>query len=57
MKQRKYRLERKLSGRCPQCGRQMDYPVSKHKTKDKISYCTECRRYFKEHRENKLNNN
>jgi len=54
MKQRKYRLHRKLSGRCPQCGKQMDFPVSKHRTKDKISYCTECRRYFKEHREKKL---
>ena len=35
----------------------MDFPVSKYKTKDKISYCTECRKYFKEHRENKLENN
>ena len=57
MKQRKYRLQRKLEGKCPQCGKKMDYPVSRWKTKNKISYCNKCREYFKKHREKKLENN
>ena len=46
MKQRKYRLQRQLEGKCPQCNKIMDYPTSKHKTKNKITYCSNCRKYF-----------
>ena len=39
IKARKYRLQRTLQDRCPQCGGKMDYPVSKHKTKGKYCNC------------------
>lgn len=56
-KAQKYRLQRKLSGKCPQCGGEMDYHLTKYEYKDinrpKLSYCSKCREYFKQHYEKK----
>jgi len=46
-KKQKQRLERKLKGLCPHCGKPMDYPVSTWRTKRKISYCSRCREYYR----------
>lgn len=49
-KVRRYRSTRKEKGLCPQCGREMDYPVRIGKGKDDgkyISYCSRCRDYFR----------
>jgi len=47
MRMKALRLKRVLAGLCPQCGGEMDYPVSAHHTKDKITYCSKCREYYK----------
>jgi len=47
MRQQMLRLQRKLAGLCPQCGGEMDYPTSTHRTKNKITYCSKCREYFR----------
>ncbi len=56
-KRQKYVLQRKLEGKCPQCGREMDYPLVKKNFKNKrqtLSYCSKCRERFRQyHEENK----
>lgn len=43
---RRRRLDRQLSGRCPQCGREHDHPFGQHKPR--ISYCSACAAYFRD---------
>lgn len=51
-KARKKRLKRQEQGLCPQCGKPMDYPIrigkGKSTQKQKISYCSECRKKWQE---------
>lgn len=44
----KYRTLRELNRRCPQCGGEMDYPLSSHKNKKSPKYCSSCQMYFKD---------
>ncbi|MEL3959356.1 hypothetical protein NST17_19575 [Caldifermentibacillus hisashii] len=32
---------------CPQCGKEMDFPVSDHRNKVYTSYCSKCKLYYK----------
>jgi len=42
----KYRVLRKMNKKCPRCGREMDYPISFHKKKKHLKYCSNCRLHF-----------
>lgn len=46
-KQRRYRKNRIKKGLCPQCGGEMDYPVSTHKNKTSPTYCSKCQEYYR----------
>jgi len=41
---RKLRLDRQLSGNCPQCGKPYDGPLGTYK--NKTSYCSHCQKYY-----------
>lgn len=53
IKRKKYRILRQAQGRCPQCNGPMDYPVSKHQTKQKIQHCSRCREYYRQRHQQK----
>jgi len=43
----KYRVLREMNRKCPQCGGEMDYPLSPHKNKKHPKYCSRCQFYYK----------
>lgn len=55
-KARQYRKSRIKKGLCPQCGGEMDSPVSSHKNKVSPKYCSKCQDYFKQRYESEKQN-
>lgn len=47
VKMRNRYKKRLKSGLCPQCGGEMDYPISPHKNKTSPKYCSKCQEYYR----------
>jgi len=43
----KYRVLRQMNNKCPQCGGEMDFPISPHKNKKHPKYCSNCQFYYR----------
>jgi len=43
----KYRTLREIDRKCPQCGGEMDYPLSSHRNKKPPRYCSRCQSYYR----------
>lgn len=48
VKARKYRKLRLKQNKCPQCGGEMDYPISVHRNKTSTAHCSKCQTYYHE---------
>lgn len=48
VKRRRIMKRRIEQGLCPQCGGEMDYPVSVHRNKVSPTYCSKCQEYYKD---------
>lgn len=46
-KQWRYRALREMDQKCPQCGGEMDFPLSRHGNKKFPKYCSRCQSYYK----------